>query len=58
MLKKVIISICTTIVLSIVGVASVVDVRNKEVNSSINIEKKKRKETNPIRIVEANLTGR
>ena len=33
MLKKVIISICTTIVLSIVGVASVVDVRNKEVKS-------------------------
>ena len=33
MLKKVIISICTTIVLSIVGVASVVDVENKEVKS-------------------------
>lgn len=33
MLKKVIISICTTIVLSIVGVASVVDVGNKEVKS-------------------------
>ena len=28
------------------------------INSSINIEKKKRKETSPIRIVEANLTGR
>ena len=33
MLKKVIISICTTIVLSIVGVASVVDIGNKEVKS-------------------------
>lgn len=33
MLRKVIISICTTIVLSIVGVASVVDVGNKEVKS-------------------------
>ena len=33
MLKKVIISICTTVVLSIVGVASVVDIGNKEVKS-------------------------
>ena len=28
------------------------------INSSVNIEKKKRKKTKPIRIVEANLTGR
>jgi len=35
MLKKVIISICTTIVLSIVGVVSVVDVGNKEAKSDV-----------------------